>query len=90
MALDGKCHFCGEQAQDTSAMANFDGIEEQIVNPLRGVLEKLAKHPAGSWMSAALEDPNTCDECKRDFQQWFDDLAAYFIPESLDRDTMKS
>ena len=40
---------------------------------LMKIIRSMTVHPAGSWMSAALEDPNTCDECKRDFQRWFDD-----------------
>lgn len=26
----------------------------------------------GSWMAAALDDPEVCDEMKRDINQWFE------------------
>lgn len=28
----------------------------------------------GAWMSAALEDPNVCEEMKQDIRNWFDSL----------------
>jgi hypothetical protein len=30
----------------------------------------------GSWMAAALDDPDTCAEMKRDIEQWFDAQEA--------------
>ncbi len=29
--------------------------------------------PVGSWLSAALDDPNVCEEMKADIRQWFND-----------------
>lgn len=29
-------------------------------------------HRIGWWLSAALEDPNTCEEMKADIRDWFD------------------
>lgn len=57
---------CGEIAQSLG----------DRVSQLKGLLERVKTHPAGSWMSAALseEDTATCVECKRDFQAWFDFL----------------
>lgn len=48
-------------------------LEVILLDDVRTMLNEIATHPAGAWMSAALhEDSGACDECKRDFEAWFD------------------
>lgn len=37
-----------------------------------GAAESGSLWAIGSWLSAALDDPNVCDEMKRDINEWFD------------------
>jgi hypothetical protein len=39
----------------------------------------------GKWLSAALDDPNVCDEMKADIRAWFDS-KTFELPERTEED----
>ncbi len=43
-----------------------------------------AEYNIGAWLSAALEDPNTCPEMKADIRAWFDSVYRSNEPDYLE------
>ena len=51
-----------------------DGVSLKDLDWAIDVLEKVRKSNdrIGMWLSAALDDPNVCDDMKNDIREWMD------------------
>ena len=67
-----------DPSRDDLDAAFQSGHEEGFIAGVAAVMNPRLHHRAimgcvrlGKWMSAALDDPNVCDEMKSDIREWF-------------------